>query len=590
VSRPPGWWLPAAAVVIVAAVFFPALSGTWVKDDLQLVSHHVAFRGLGYLWEAVASPFWGQTLSYWRPVSSAALCVGASLGGGGAWALHALALGAHLLSVSLAFALVRRLTGSRSSAFVAGLLFGLHPVQVEPVSWVAAISDPLAGCGALAALWAWVRWRERGRGMPWSAWIATAVALGSKEVGIMVLPLVVALDACRGDLRGATRRDTMFAYFGLAAVAALYAAARALAFHDAGFGAARASWQPAESPGLSATLAAYLAGRFLGVLLLPVELTLFRHVPPALGAAHSAFWPAAAGAAAFVAIAAALALRRRRVAAFACAAVALPILPVVLLPHHTNHHPVLDRYLYLSVFGYALLLAAGAGALPRWRTVAHGALLLLAAAFAVRSAMQIPVWRSHAALVERAVAAHGDNPDVQYMAAALALERYQASGDRAALAAARAGFERAHALMQKPLFGRAALERTIGADIELGRVWGRALAGEGTPAEWARAFEVVIGTAPENANARIGAAMAYAEQGDLHRAERSLLAAVELDPSNAQAAHNLGLVHLRAGNVAAAHQWFRESLRRNPNNEAAKERLRSVERTRPDLADSAPKR
>jgi 4-amino-4-deoxy-L-arabinose transferase-like glycosyltransferase len=111
--------------------------------------------------------------------------------------------------VATAYGLALRLARDRGAAFFAGLLFGLHPLQVEGVAWISALSDPLSGLFALLALYAFVRWRERGsRGVPALAALAFGLALLAKEAAVAVLPLALVIDVLRprDDLPAGRRR------------------------------------------------------------------------------------------------------------------------------------------------------------------------------------------------------------------------------------------------------------------------------------------------------------------------------------------------------------------------------------------------
>ena len=120
-----------------------------------------------------------------------------------AWALHAVGLGSHLLATAVAFALARRLSGSRMVALFTAAIFGLHPAQVEAVAWISALNDPLFGLFALLAMLSFLKWRQEGSsGSPIAAWLLFVPALLTKELGVAVLPLVAAIDLGRRRLPG----------------------------------------------------------------------------------------------------------------------------------------------------------------------------------------------------------------------------------------------------------------------------------------------------------------------------------------------------------------------------------------------------
>lgn len=63
----------------------------------------------------------------------------------------------HLICTFFAFKLAKALKLSNTAAFVAALLFGIHPMRVESVAWVTERKDVLFGMFYLWALWLYVK-------------------------------------------------------------------------------------------------------------------------------------------------------------------------------------------------------------------------------------------------------------------------------------------------------------------------------------------------------------------------------------------------------------------------------------------------
>lgn len=64
---------------------------------------------------------------------------------------HTLSILIHLLNVTLAFYLARKLTKNNYSALFVALLFALHPMRVESVAWISELKDLLFTCFALSS-------------------------------------------------------------------------------------------------------------------------------------------------------------------------------------------------------------------------------------------------------------------------------------------------------------------------------------------------------------------------------------------------------------------------------------------------------
>jgi hypothetical protein len=69
------------------------------------------------------------------------------------WLFHSANILIHVISALVAYAILHRLVRDRRAACIGALLFALHPVQVEPVAWVAGTKDVLSGMLALIAVW-----------------------------------------------------------------------------------------------------------------------------------------------------------------------------------------------------------------------------------------------------------------------------------------------------------------------------------------------------------------------------------------------------------------------------------------------------
>ena len=110
-------------------------------------------------------------------------------------------LAGHVLTTYLVFAVVKKLTNHRTTAIIAGLLFGLHPVHVENVAWLSSVGDLLMSALLVGSFLAYLKFRERGeteRGtikIKTKMWIVVSLllftlALLSKETAT-VFPLLI---------------------------------------------------------------------------------------------------------------------------------------------------------------------------------------------------------------------------------------------------------------------------------------------------------------------------------------------------------------------------------------------------------------
>ncbi len=316
--------------------------------------------------------------------------------------VHNVLIGA--LAILAAFLLGARLFGAAEPALLVAALFAWHPLHVEPICFISARGDPLAGLLALVAALlvvevAPVGGAARGRGATFAlagaAGLVFLLSLFAKEANVL-LPLALAGFAlATGRLRAWSA-----GLVALAAAVAAYAGLRALLLPHA----PAATHVDRLAPAAIALPA--IALEYARTFVLPFDLSISRplYLPAALG------WAVLVVGAALTV----LALRRsaptwRPPVALAAAGVAwagLLVAPAAVAVF--SEGAVADRYAYLPLFGFATaLVALGARAaqrsLPLRRAAWGGAALLLALLVFV-SAREIPAWSGDGALYAHAVA------------------------------------------------------------------------------------------------------------------------------------------------------------------------------------------
>ena len=138
--------------VLVAWVFLPSLCNDFVTyDDNMYVTENRAVQG-GLTWANLTWAFQTTTAANWHPltwVSHMADCQLYDLKPKGH---HLTSLLLHAANVVLVFLLFHRMTGATWRSLVLAALFGLHPLRVESVTWVAERKDVLSLFFGLLAL------------------------------------------------------------------------------------------------------------------------------------------------------------------------------------------------------------------------------------------------------------------------------------------------------------------------------------------------------------------------------------------------------------------------------------------------------
>lgn len=100
-------------------------------------------------------------------------------------------MGLHLMNSWMVYFLAGRMRNDYRLGFLAGLLFAIHPLHPEPVTWISGRTDVLAACFYLGAFVFFLRFRQvRLKGWAAASLLCFALALMSKEAAI-TLPLVL---------------------------------------------------------------------------------------------------------------------------------------------------------------------------------------------------------------------------------------------------------------------------------------------------------------------------------------------------------------------------------------------------------------
>ena len=151
-------WLPAAGFFAAALlVYFPALGCGFVWNDPDYVTAPAlrSLHGLWLIWFKL-----GATQQYY-PLLHSAFWVEHRLWGDSALGYHLVNILLHAGSASLLWLILRRL--AVPGAWLAALLFIVHPVCVESVAWVSEAKNTFSTFLYLAAALTYLRFDERRR-------------------------------------------------------------------------------------------------------------------------------------------------------------------------------------------------------------------------------------------------------------------------------------------------------------------------------------------------------------------------------------------------------------------------------------------
>jgi tetratricopeptide (TPR) repeat protein len=407
--RGTGTLLPVFILILLTIVVFSPVAGheftSW--DDELTIARNPRFNpptvaGALYYWRHPHMQLYVPvTYSVWALVAA----VATRTAPGGAYAIlepaafHLVNLALHLASVVLVFGLLRRLVSNPLAALAGGLLFAVHPVQVEAVAWVSGTKDLLCGLLSLLALWHYLAFADPHarqsprRALHYGLGSAAFILAMLSKPGAMVVPgLAAVLDVLilRRPWKQSVR--ALAPWFGLAVACAILTA---LVQPARGGAEAAPLW---SRPLVAADAVAFYLYKLVVPLWLGIDYGrtprwILDHgaafltwiAPAALGGLlwwKRATWPVVvAGAALFV----------------------IGVSPVLgLVPFSFQHYStVADHYLYLPMFGVALALASLCSRLPTRRLATWGG--LIGVLLATQAWAQSRYWHDTFSLFEHAL-------------------------------------------------------------------------------------------------------------------------------------------------------------------------------------------
>ncbi len=560
-------WVLIFTLTLIA--YFPALKGGFIWDDAGHVTRPElrSFSGLARIWTEV-----GATQQYY-PLLHTAFWFEHRLWGDSALGYHLLNVFLHATAAGLFGLILRRL--AVPGAWLAALLFALHPVGVESVAWISEQKNTLSAVFYLAAVLAYLRFDAGRTGRSYA--LATGfflMALLTKSVTATIpAALLVIFWWQRGRLSWRRDGQPLLPWFALSATAGWITAA----VERTHIGAQGADFA------LTVVERCLVAGRaiwfYLGTLLWPADLV-FIYPRWTIDASVAWQYLLPLGVLALFAL---LIGRRRQRGPLA----ALLLFVGTLFPAlgFINVYPfiysfVADHFQYLACLGLLALAASGLtrvfALLPRWGGFTAVATLLTTLGgltwaqsstyrdvfilYETTIARNPACWMAHNNLA-MALADAGRLPEaIPHLETALKL---------------RPGFAEAESNLGDDLTraGRPAdaiphLERALQLQpgyAEACNNLGAALMAVGRSAEGLSRFAEAVRLKPDYAVAHVNLGLALASTGRPAEAIPHFSTAVRLNPDYAEAQLDWGIGLTLTGRFGEAIAHFEEALRLQPD-------------------------
>jgi tetratricopeptide (TPR) repeat protein len=553
--RRPRWQLPAIGVLLfglVAAVFLPALQNDFINydDDVYVTGNPHVQAGLNAA--TVAWAFQSTDASNWHPLTWLSHMADCSLHGLDPRGHHLTSILFHAVNAVLLFLLLHQLTGSTWRSLFVATVFGVHPLRVESVAWVAERKDVLSLFFGLLAMMAYTRHARQSaiRHSPFA--ISYALALVFFALSLMSKPMLVTLPFVLLLLDywplGRVTRDKWQVTGGKLVMEqipffVLSAGSCVITFLAQRHGGAMVLM---ADQSLAARLenAVVSYGRYLGKLFWPENLAVLYPVVdhwPALTILAVTFLLLAVSAAALL-------MRRTQpylmTGWFWYLGTLVPVLGLVAV----GEQSMADRYTYFPMIGVLLILAWGVEQLTqrmqqRAFILAGASAAIVAACIAVTE-HNLAYWKNSETLFRHVIAATGDN-----YSANCNLGNY---------------------LMKQGRMGEALVEFQTAVRLKPGSPenhcnLGVALANLDQTDEAIAAFQTAVRLNPDYGPAHHDLGMAFEKKEQLDNATREYLTAVRLMPDFAGAHNSLGVAYAKQNRLDDALMQFEAAVKLDPS-------------------------
>jgi tetratricopeptide (TPR) repeat protein len=193
-------------VLIIAAgvwAYHNSFQGPFIYDDVGNILENPTIRRVWSIWETLSPPRRSGLTG--RPIINLSLAVNYAVGGTQVWGYHALNLVIHILAGLTLFGIVRRTllqprlrerfgTAANGLALTTAVLWTVHPLQTEAVTFLTQRCESIMGLFYLLTLYCFIRGAASPRPRLWYGLSVTACALGMASKEVMVsAPLMVLL-------------------------------------------------------------------------------------------------------------------------------------------------------------------------------------------------------------------------------------------------------------------------------------------------------------------------------------------------------------------------------------------------------------
>lgn len=548
------WQLDQKTKIILALIigltfvaFFPSMNNTFTNwDDQYYVTENTwitSFSG-----ENLEHIFTETLMGNYHPITVLSLSFNHLISGTKPALYHLTNVLIHMMNVFWVFFLVYFLTAKRRNvAIVTALLFAIHPMHVESVSWISERKDVLYAFFMLPAMISYIFFRQSGiRKYYWYAIVLFVLSCLSKGMAVSMAPALVLIDLFQSrkiDSKAIMNYVPFFALAMLFGIIAVIAQGEAVDVSEK------------FSLGERIQYGCYGFLVYLLKFIVPYKLSNYYPYPnPELGI------PAIYSIAPFLVLAivgfSVYMLKRNRVVSFG---LLFFLVTIVLVLQFISVGQVImaERYSYIPYiglgviigYGYDYLVSGKNKMLTPMKNLWIAGLVAVAILFSIITFQRTKVWKNSGTLWTDVIKKY-PTLGVAYYDRAL---YYSDIGETD-----KAISDYSSAIQYKKEYYR--------AQFNLAQIYQSQNREEEALVHFLKAEEFILKKEPSDPNPYTNIGNIYNNKGDYKLSISYYQKALALDPNYELAHSNLGIAYFRAGNLKLALESFTKAITLNPNN------------------------
>ena len=143
------------ASLVAVSVYLPGITNSLLADDWPII-----MRNMDLSLQDVFMRFYSTCAGWYRPMFDVLINLCFKIFGFNATGYHLVAFSLYIYITYLVGDIAETITGKRYIGLISSLLFGIHSVHAEPILWVSAMNELLAGLFVLLSLKSYIAFRK----------------------------------------------------------------------------------------------------------------------------------------------------------------------------------------------------------------------------------------------------------------------------------------------------------------------------------------------------------------------------------------------------------------------------------------------